>query len=87
MAAQGPVSRGGASWMQPQRQERQKQPNVPEAPNRKFNLGRGMNPILDADKDFLFFDANTSGYMWLRRNVAGKTQYVRSVVIFLASFQ
>lgn len=63
MAAQGPASHGGASRLEPRRQLPQKQPNVPEAPNCKFNQGRGMTLILGTNKNFFFLmPTPVSGY-------------------------
>ncbi|KAB0406389.1 hypothetical protein E2I00_001057, partial [Balaenoptera physalus] len=50
MVAQGPVSHGGASRVQPQQQLPQKQPNVPEAPDLKFS--RGTDESLLAETKF-----------------------------------
>lgn len=83
MVAQGPVSHGGASRVQPQQQLPQKQPNVPEAPDVKFSRGTGMSLILGTNKDFSFLTQTPVDTSYLGEEVLGKLSMYGVVCYFL----
>lgn len=70
MAAQGPVSHGGASWVWPP--PPQKQSSMPEAPNLKFKQGTGMSLILGTNKVFSFLTQIPVDTSYLGGEVLGK---------------